>query len=38
MYIRLSRLRVYPLTIVLTALVGSMFSPVYANQEPYEQD
>ncbi len=38
MYLRLSQLRVYPMAILLTVFVGSLFSPVYANQEPYEQD
>ncbi|HRH93844.1 MAG TPA: peptidoglycan-binding protein [Candidatus Peribacteria bacterium] len=38
MYIRLSRLRVYPMAVILTVLTGSLFSPVYANQEVYEQD
>ncbi len=38
MYLRLSQLRVYPMAILLTVFMGSLFSPVYANQEPYEQD
>lgn len=41
MYFHLSALRVYPAAVVLTVLVGSVFSPVranYANQEPYEQE
>ncbi len=38
MYIQLSKLRVYPLTVIMTVLMGSLFSPVYANQEVYEQD
>ncbi len=41
MYFQLSRLRVYPAAVVLTAVMGSVFSPVsanYANQEPYQQE
>ncbi len=37
MYLQLSKLRVYPLAVVATTIMGSLFSPVYANQEPYQQ-
>src|SRR5437870_1608094 len=38
MFFQCLRLRLYPLTIILTTLFGSLFSPVYANIEPYQQD
>lgn len=37
MYIEFLKVRVYPLSIVLTSMVSSVMSPVYAEQKPHEQ-
>ncbi len=37
MYIEYLRVRVYPAVITLTSMVGSVFSPVYAYERPFEQ-
>lgn len=37
MYIEYFRVRVYPAVITLTSMVGSIFSPVYAYERPFEQ-
>ena len=37
MYIQIKKLRLYPLAIILTSLVSSLFSPVYADEGPHEQ-
>jgi peptidoglycan hydrolase-like protein with peptidoglycan-binding domain/3D (Asp-Asp-Asp) domain-containing protein len=38
MYYEVAKARVYPLAITLSTLVGSIFSPVYAAEEPYHQE
>lgn len=37
MYLEYSRVRIYPAVVIMTSLVGSLFSPVYASEEPFEQ-
>lgn len=37
MYLEYFRVRVYPAVITLTSMVGSIFSPVYAYERPFEQ-
>ncbi len=38
MYIQIKQYRLYPLAILLTSLVSSVYSPVYAEEKPFEQD
>lgn len=37
MYIQIKQYRLYPLAILLTSLVSSVYSPVYAEEKPFEQ-
>lgn len=37
MYIQIKQYRLYPLAIILTSLMTSVYSPVYAEEKPYEQ-
>lgn len=37
MYIQIKQYRLYPLAILLTSLVSSVYLPVYAEEKPYEQ-
>lgn len=37
MYIEFLKFRVYPAAVVITSMMGSVVSPVYAYQEPYKQ-
>ncbi len=38
MHISVFNHRVYPMTILLTSMVGSIFSPVHAAEKPYKQE
>lgn len=38
MYIEYAKCRVYPAAVVMTSMIGSLFSPVYAAERPYQQD
>ncbi|MDD5056111.1 MAG: peptidoglycan-binding protein [Candidatus Peribacteraceae bacterium] len=38
MFIQYWNLRLYPATILLTSLMGSIFSPVYAQEKPHKQE
>ena len=37
-YIECARLRIYPATVILTSLIGTLISPVYAADKPHEQE
>jgi peptidoglycan hydrolase-like protein with peptidoglycan-binding domain/3D (Asp-Asp-Asp) domain-containing protein len=38
MFIQIQKLRIYPATILLTSMMGSIFSPVYAQEMPHKQE
>jgi peptidoglycan hydrolase-like protein with peptidoglycan-binding domain/3D (Asp-Asp-Asp) domain-containing protein len=37
-YIEVAKMRIYPAAVMLSTLMGTFFSPVYAFEKPYEQD
>lgn len=38
MFIQCKKFRIYPATILLTSMMGSIFSPVYAQEKPHKQE
>ncbi len=38
MFVQIKKLRLYPATILLTSMMGSIFSPVYAVEKPHKQE
>ena len=38
MYLEYARVRIYPAAVIMTSLVGSLFSPVYAAEKPHTQE
>ncbi len=38
MVLHYAKFRIYPVAILMTSVIGSLFSPVYAEERPYQQD